>query len=117
MSFSFLRRAVGTYQAPPRFKVERETPEVEPLPRVSSTWSLVAAKVHTDEDTVDEGEQGVQEPPATAAQVVVSNPQGLSELPIQVREHSPQARIKSSRFKRAVKKVKKFLNSESVSDL
>jgi len=63
------------------------------------------------EGTVD-GDQP-QDPPAAVTQMVVSNPRGSPDPPIEDRKN----RNTSSRSKRAVNKVKKFLKSESVSKL
>ena len=105
----------GAHLAFTRFPRERDTSETHPLPRTSSVWSLEVSEGRMDENTeprpdpprqekLDEDEPAPQDPPAGGTRVGDVDP-------------PRPAKDKLSRLKRAIRGLKKFMKSKSVSTL
>ena len=123
-------RYVYTHPASTRFPGKRETPEAQPLPSASSTWSLVASDGQPDgitEPRPDAPRQGMldgdepmpQDPSVGDPQVGRREPRGQPSPPVndsavQNERPSPQMEDKPSRFKRVVRRLKSFIKSKLV---
>ena len=105
----------GAHLASTRFPRERDTSETHPLPRTPSVWSLEVGEGRMDENTEPrldsptreqsgEDEPAPQDPPARGTRAGDVDPP------------RPE-KDKLSRLKRAIRGLKKFMKSKSVSTL
>ena len=117
---------VGTHLASTRFPRERDTSETHPLPRTLSTWSLVPGEGHMNGNTEPQdssvGDTPVADPEPQDKRKSQDKleSQGKPEPQVQnptARDVNPprQTGGKPSRFKRAVRELKKFMKSKSIS--
>ena len=104
---------VGTHLASTRFPRERDTSKTHPLPRTLSTWSLVPGEGHMNGNTEPQ-DSSVGDTP-----VADPEPRDPSARDTRAGDVDPPrpAKDKLSRLKRAIRGLKKFMKSKSVSTL
>ena len=132
--YSLPMSRVGTHLASTRFPRERDTSKTHPLPRTLSTWSLVPGEERMNGNTepqdssvgdtpvADPEPQHKLEPQHKRKSQDKLESQGKPEPQVQnptARDVNPprQTEDKPSRFKRAVRELKKFMKSKSISAL
>ena len=130
MSCSLPTLFVSTNPTSIRFPGKRETPETQPLPSTSSTWTLVASDGKTDGKTeprsdpsrrvtLEGGEPMLRDPSVGDPQVDGHKPQGrpnpsVKDSVVRDGKSLPQTENKPSRLKRTGRRLKGFIKSKSV---